>query len=95
MLDITDDIMSKPTEESRVKKYNYCKENHILFATGSNWDLFAVMSHGKIHLYSIAKPGSGASNSYFGDIEHVKNLIRKGYWRDQLTDIGQDILKSN
>ena len=30
MFEITDDIMSNPTEESRVKKYNYCKENYVL-----------------------------------------------------------------
>ena len=29
--------------------------------------------------YSLAKPESGCRNSYYGDIYHVKHLLRQGY----------------
>lgn len=52
----------------------------------SNWDLY-IDDSGTIH--SIARTGSTAKNSYFGDTRHIKSLIRQGYWNnDTLTAIG-------
>lgn len=41
----------------------------------------------------IARPDSGASNSSFGDVRHVKNLMRQGYFSDTLTDYGKILME--
>ena len=69
-----------------------------LFAIGGNesnnfcdnWDLYA---DAKGHIYSIARPDSGASNSSFGDVRHIKNLMRQGYFSDTLTDYGKILME--
>lgn len=72
----------------------------VLFAIGgkpednycSNWDIYA---DSKGTLYSIARPGSGASGSYFGDAAHVKRLMKQGYFSDTLTAYGEKLLKGD
>lgn len=57
----------------------------------SNWDIYADK---KGTLYSIARPESGASNSYFGDCNHIRNLMRKGYFTDTLTTYGAELMNA-
>ena len=71
----------------------------ILFAIGgkkeenfcSNWDIYADE---KGTLYSIARPQSGCGSTIFGDKNHVKNLIRQGYFSDTLTEYGRQIMEA-
>lgn len=66
----------------------------ILFAIGGsekdgfcdNWDLY-IDKKGTI--YSIARPGSGADGTLFGDIQYIKHLIRMGGFSDTLTEYGR------
>ena len=91
---LVDDIMSKPTEESRAAKYKYAIDNFVLFAIGSSWDIFAKLnSSGGCVLYSVAKPGTGGINSYFGDCNHVRRLIKRGIFTDVLTDAGRELME--
>jgi len=47
-----------------------------LYAKGdSNWDLYQDKNG---YLFAIAKPGSGAENSHFGNPDHLKRLTRRG-----------------
>lgn len=70
----------------------------ILFAIGgreedhfcNNWDIYADNNG---HLYSIARPNSGASSTHFGDCDHVKHLIRKGHFHDTLTQYGRQMME--
>ncbi|MBR2579211.1 MAG: hypothetical protein IKE41_03665 [Clostridia bacterium] len=71
----------------------------ILFAIGGNaennycdnWDIYADK---KGTLYSIARPGTSCGNSYFGDCNHIKNLIRQGYFSDTLTEYGKALMNA-
>lgn len=62
-----------------------------LFAReNGNWDLYA---NEKGTLYYIAKFGSGAASGYFGDCNHVRHLIYKGYFNPaQLTAYGRQLM---
>lgn len=89
-MDYAQDIMHKATEAERIARYNAAKENLIQLTTEDephNWTLFGNPETGII--YSIARPGQGASSSYFGKADHVKNLIRDGFFSDTLTEAGQ------
>lgn len=55
----------------------------------TNWDIYAN-DHGT--LYSIARPGTGCKNSYFGDVNHIRHLMRSGYWHDTLTSYGFSLM---
>ena len=60
-----------------------------LIAIGnSNWDYVLTDSN---WVYSIAKPGSGASDSSFGDLNYFRMAYRKG-WTGSLTDLGEKII---
>ena len=50
--------------------------------TNTNWDIYYNAEKG--YLESIAKPDSGARDSIFGDVAHVRNLYKKGSlkWKD-------------
>ena len=63
------------------------KENNFC----DNWDIYA---DNEGTLYSIARKGSGASNSYYGDCNHIRNLMRKGYFRDTLTAYGAELMNA-
>ena len=77
----------------------YFETELTLFAIGgeekggysSNWDIYADK---KGTLYSIARPGSTAESTYFGDKHHIKNLIRQGYFHNTLTDYGRQIMEA-
>ena len=70
----------------------------ILFAIGGslkdgfchNWDIYADE---KGNLYSIARKGSGCEGTYYGDIRHIKHLMRTGHWHDTLTPYGFKLMK--
>ena len=51
-----------------------------LFAVGDgNWDLYIMQyQEEKPSLVSIAKPDSGASDSFFGGLDYLDILERKG-----------------
>lgn len=67
--------------------------NMVLFAIGgslkddfcTNWDIYATEDG---TLYSIARNGSGCRNTYFGDVNHIRHLMREGYWSSTLTPYG-------
>lgn len=63
------------------KEENFC----------SNWDIYADK---KGALYSIARPNSGCGSTIFGDCNHVKNLIRQGYFSDTLTEYGRQLMNA-
>lgn len=89
-MEYTQDIMHKATEAERIARYNAAKANLIQITTEDephNWTLFGNPDTGII--YSIARPGQGASSSYFGKADHVKNLIREGHFSDTLTEAGK------
>lgn len=70
----------------------------LLFAIGgreedqfcNNLDIYADKNG---TLYSIARPMSGCGNSIFGDCDHIKYLIRKGYFHDTLTTYGRQMME--
>lgn len=72
--------------------------NLTLFAIGgreedhfcNNWDIYADKNG---TLYSISRPMSGCGNSIFGDCDHVKHLIRQGYFHDTLTTYGRQMME--
>ena len=69
-----------------------------LFAIGNNkdntycgnWDIYADKEN---RLYSIARTGSGCGNTHFGDINHIKHLMRQGCWNDELTEYGKKLME--
>ena len=71
----------------------------FLFAIGgkpengfsSNWDLY-IDDRGTI--YSIAREGSTAHGTYYGDKNHIKRLIREGHFSDTLTEYGQSSMSA-
>ncbi len=76
--------------------FNSNPEN--LFATGdSNWNLYVASVHAdepkKTYLVAIAKEGSGAGNSCFGDLRHIVSLIRDGYFSDTFTAYGRKLMQ--
>ena len=75
--------------------YEKEKASSKLFATGSsNWDYFArIEENGKPSIYSIAKPGSGAGDSWFGPIDHISSLIREDCWDGEFTEYGRKLMK--
>lgn len=88
-----------PEELETFSFYNRTEHGRrILFAIGgtekdnfcSNWDIYADE---RGTLYSIARPGSGAQSSYFGDVNHVKNLIRAGHFWHTLTEYGRRLME--
>ena len=56
-----------------------------------NWDIYADE---KGTLYSIARPGSGCGCTFFGDKNHIKNLIRQGHFSDTLTEYGKQLMNA-
>lgn len=55
----------------------------------SNWDIYADKDG---NLYSIARKGSGCSNTYFGTPAHIKNLIRQGHFNNEFTAYGHNMM---
>lgn len=86
-----------------LKGYNSCgmffETSLTLFAIGGkkendfcdNWDIYANKEG---TLYSIARPNSGCGNSYFGDKNHIKRLIKQGLFSDTLTEYGRQIMEA-
>lgn len=90
----------KPAETPE-KLYSYSFYNHqettekplILFAIGgnekdnysSNFDYY-MKEDGTI--YSIPRKESGCRGTYFGDVNHIKRLIRQGHFHNTFTTYG-------
>lgn len=56
----------------------------------SNWEIY---TDDMKHFYSIAKPGSGCQSSYFGDVAHLRRLMRDDHLQPgQLTRLGRRLL---
>ena len=73
--------------------------NAKLFAIGnndSNWDYYIDKpwndNPDKWAIWFIAKPNSGALDGYMGDIQHIKKLIRQGYWHNEFTEFGKTVM---
>lgn len=59
----------------------------------SNWDIYCHPNG--CYCMSIAKPASGASDSVYGDLKHIKRQIATGVIRrSQLTKLGRRLLKT-
>ena len=43
-------------------------------------------------LLSIPKPGTGGEGTGFGDLNHVRRLMREGYWNSELTPLGKRLM---
>lgn len=74
-------------------KFNLDKLTKV-FIGDANWDIYAD-DNGK--LYSIGKAerrGSDGANmdTWFGDRDHIRRLIDKGYFNDTPTDAGLELL---
>ena len=55
----------------------------------SNWDIYWNGSY----CMSIAKENSGASDSVYGKIDHVRKMIREGYISEKhLTKLGRRLV---
>ena len=83
-----------PEELTKYRLYNHEETSNPplkLFAIGgkpddnftSNWDIYETKTG---YFYSIARKGSTAESTIFGDINHIKNLIRQGYFNNTLTE---------
>lgn len=63
-------------------------ERRLVIIGDSNWDIYA---DGNNALWAIAKPNSGAKDSYFGDIHHIKRLMNNEHFcvdANQFTETG-------
>jgi hypothetical protein len=50
-----------------------------LYATGdSSWDLYIMEYQGQKGLVALAKPDTGASDCYYGKMNYLDQLERKG-----------------
>lgn len=69
-----------------------------LFATSDgNWDYFVdypwTDTPDRAAVWAVAKEGTGSESSTFGGLDHVRKLIRLGYWDHvQLTPYGRQLL---
>lgn len=94
---IINDIMHRTTEAERREAYEYAQKNYTLILSDDSplgWDIFGENCGGRWVLYSVAKPNSGGSNSYFGDIPHLIRLFIKGYEKTaDLTAAGREICR--
>lgn len=67
------------------------KNLHKITESVGNWDIY---TDGK-YMYSIAKPGSQANDSQYGDIRHIRRMIREGHIeRSELTRLGRHLLRA-
>ena len=56
----------------------------------ANWDIYY---HPGGYCLSIAKPASGAADSIYGDLKHIKRQVAAGVIRkSQLTKLGRRLL---
>ena len=95
----TGDSTKDATTADILYKYSFYgrEETHaaplVLFAIGgkkadgftSNFDIYA---DNKGTLYSIPRKGSGCRGTYFGDVNHIRHLMRQGYFSGTLTLYG-------
>lgn len=72
MINLKTDIMAEMNEEERTNIYNYCIKNLTFIIKRDNWAIFQDKNSN--WCYSIALPGTGCGNSYFGTIDYVKKL---------------------
>ena len=50
-----------------------------IYATGdSNWDLYIMEYQGRKRLVALAKPGTGAGDCHYGNMNFLSHLERKG-----------------
>ena len=60
----------------------------------SNWEIYYNDQYG--YCESIAKPGSGASDSVYGNLAYIARQLRTGYIKpSQLTRYGRRIMRRN
>ena len=67
------------------------KNLHKITESVGNWDIY---TDGK-HMYSVAKPFTGAEDTQYGDIRHIKRMIKEGHIeRSELTKLGRHLLRA-
>ena len=69
------------------------------FAQGdpeSNWDYVVDWpwkdEPGEAAIWYVARPGKGAASGYFGDIQHIRKLIRNGHFNYTLSPLGMELV---
>lgn len=69
-----------------------CRNYSMIANKPGNWCLYFNAKDNIV--LSIAKPGSGASDSVYGNIEHIKKQIRRGFLkRSELTRYGERLTR--
>lgn len=67
------------------------RKDCVIIADRGNW--WTVYDEERNTFYSVAKPDSGAHDSWYGDMFHVKKLLRTGLMKiEELTEEGKEIL---
>lgn len=67
------------------------KNLHKITESVGNWDIY---TDGK-YMYSVAKPFTGAGDTQYGDIRHIKRMIKEGHIeRSELTKLGRRLLRA-
>lgn len=85
--------MKAPEILKKYELYGHIESGHTLrlFAIGNaNWDYYADE---KGTLYSIAKPGSKADGTYFGDCAHIRYLQRTTGFNATFTEYGKRLME--
>lgn len=77
---------------STINKYLATKKLRLAFIGDANWDIYADENDS---LYSIPKQDACPScqASCFGDKEHIRRLMSSGYFSDQPTEAGLELLE--
>jgi len=66
----------------------------LAFIGDANWDLYADDAG---RLYSVGKPERRGADGYkmdthFGDKNHIRRLMDKGYFNDEPTEVGLELM---
>lgn len=70
---------------------NLAQRNLEVMADDGNW--YIGYDKERDTFYSVAKEGSGARDSWFGDISYIRGLIRKGIMSvEKLTEAGKKMI---
>jgi len=84
------------TYELYGRQDSYFAPLQLVATTDSNWDIYysakADASPYCGCLFSIAKPGSGAQGTTFGDFNHIRYLMRNGWWDGEFTPFGKKMM---
>lgn len=76
-----------------IKEYGYRGNLYKISENVGNWDIYTDSEH--VYMFSIAKPGTGCRCSQYGDIRHIRRMIREGHIKkSELTKLGRKLLRA-